>query len=360
MATLTVLGAGYMGSALAALAAERGHDVRLWGTWLDDDLVGPPLRGEPHPRLKLRLPGGVRCFRSVDLPAALAGAEAVVCGVNSDGVLPVFERALPHLPARGPLLSVTKGFLPDGTGRIRRISVRLRELLAPAGKDLAFVAVAGPCKAMEVARGVLTGVVYASEELAVARACAAWLGGPRYLVTPTPDLAGAETCSAFKNAYATASGICDGLQLAGHPEMYNTKALLFAQAIAEIATMTRAMGGRDGTAHGLCGVGDLHVTAAAGRNRTYGERVGRGEPPALVAEEMRRTGELTEGYMALRTGRSLLHQLAAGPDATLAVESFPLLEALHAVVHGGADPASTILGLFAAQQTPCFDPGGGL
>ena len=36
---VTVLGAGYMGSAMAEVAAMRGHDVRLWGTWLDDALV---------------------------------------------------------------------------------------------------------------------------------------------------------------------------------------------------------------------------------------------------------------------------------------------------------------------------------
>jgi glycerol-3-phosphate dehydrogenase (NAD(P)+) len=344
VAVLAVLGAGYMGSALASIAASRGHEVRLWGTWLDDDLVAPPMRGEPHPRLKLRLPPEVRCYASGDLAEVLAGAEAVACAVNSDGVLPVFERAREHLPRAFPLLSVTKGFLPDSTGRIRRISEVLGErILGPAGREASFVAVSGPCKAMEAARGVLTGVVYASEDAAAARRCAGWLDGGHYQVSLSSDLAGAETCSAFKNAFATAGGICDGLQLAGRPEMHNARALLFAEAIREIAAMVVAMGGREGTAYGLAGVGDLHVTAAAGRNRAYGERVGKGERPDLVAEDMRRTGELTEGYMALKTGRELLHQLAA--RGLLEVADFPLLEALHAVVHGGADPAATILGL---------------
>ena len=56
MAVIAILGAGYMGSALAAVAARRQHDVRLWGTWLDDDLVLPIQRGDPHPRLRLTLP----------------------------------------------------------------------------------------------------------------------------------------------------------------------------------------------------------------------------------------------------------------------------------------------------------------
>ena len=163
------------------------------------------------------------------------------------------------------------------------------------------------------------------------------------MVTRTDDLAGVEACSAFKNAYATASGLCDGLELIGHPEMYNTKALLFTQAIREIGLMVAALGGRVGTVHGVAGVGDLHVTAAAGRNRAYGERVGKGEPPAEAAEQMRCTGELTEGYPALKTGWDLLEQqVRAG---LLSGDDFPLLEALHRIVYQDADVATTLASL---------------
>jgi glycerol-3-phosphate dehydrogenase (NAD(P)+) len=330
-----------MGSALAVVAAERGHAVRLWGTWLDDDLVEPALRGEPHPRLKLVLPAGIQVFRSPDLASALHQTDAVVCAVNSDGVVPVFERALPLLPPEGPLLSVTKGFLGSAEGPIERISVALRRrFLRPAGKDRPIVAIGGPCKAMEVARRVGTAVVFASDDLQALGQAAAWLETATYTVTRSSDLAGTETCSAFKNAYATASGLCDGLEQVGHPQMYNTKAMLFSQAIREIARMVVAMGGRRGTAHGLAGVGDLHVTAAAGRNRAYGERVGRGEQPDAVAADMTRTGELTEGYPALETGWRLLQQLARG--GRLAPGDFPLLAALHRIVYGKADVASTL------------------
>jgi glycerol-3-phosphate dehydrogenase (NAD(P)+) len=341
MAVITILGAGYMGSAFAMIAADAGHEVRLWGTWLDDALIEPTRRGDPHPRLKLRLHGGVRTFFSPELAPALEGATTVVCAVKSDGVLPVLERALPHLPPSGPLLSVTKGFLPDEAGTIGRVSVAVRRrLLQPAGKDRPWVAVGGPCKAMEVARRVPTAVIFASEELGVAEAAAGGLESTRYTITRTDDLAGVEACSAFKNAYATASGLCDGLQLAGNPEMHNTRAMLFAQAVREIARMVVALGGNRETAYGLAGVGDLHVTAAAGRNRAYGERVGRGDDPAQAAAEMERSGELTEGYPALQTGWDLLRQQARA--GRLAVEDFPLLAALHAVVYDKEKPATLL------------------
>src|SRR5262249_19710122 len=52
---VTVLGAGYMGSAMAKVAHARGHEVRLWGTWLDEGMLAPVEKGEDHPRLQLSL-----------------------------------------------------------------------------------------------------------------------------------------------------------------------------------------------------------------------------------------------------------------------------------------------------------------
>jgi len=340
---ICVLGAGYMGSALAVIAAARGHRVRLWGTWLDDALVAACSRGEAHPRLRMPLPSGIEVLPGAELDRALRDVEAVVCAVNSDGVLPVLDRALAHLPAEGPWLSVTKGFIPDDSGAMQRISTVVTARLRAAGRSRPFVHIGGPCKAMEVARGVATSVVWASEDAALLARWADALESPSYTISRSDDLAGAETCSAFKNAYATASGLCDGLQKHGHPEMHNTKALLFTQAVQEIVRMVAAMGGRRETALGLCGMGDLHVTAAAGRNRAYGERVGQGEAPDKVAAEMAATGELTEGYPALRTGWQLLQQRIASHELRLL--DFPLLQALHRIVYCSAPVATTLLGL---------------
>src|SRR6185312_2706663 len=102
---VTVLGAGYMGSAMAKVAAMRGHDVRLWGTWLDDALLAPCENGGEHPRLKLALTD-MRIFDSDKLAEALAGAELVVHAVSSEGAVPVMTKAAPHLPDV-PVVSVS-------------------------------------------------------------------------------------------------------------------------------------------------------------------------------------------------------------------------------------------------------------
>src|ERR1700712_1791216 len=94
---ITVLGAGYMGSAMATVARMRGHDVRLWGTWLDGAMLDAVEAGGEHPRLKLRL-DGIATLRSERLEEALRGAELVVHAVSSDGAVPVMTKAAPFLP----------------------------------------------------------------------------------------------------------------------------------------------------------------------------------------------------------------------------------------------------------------------
>ena len=324
---VTVLGAGYMGSAMAEVAAMRGHDVRLWGTWLDDVLVEAVEQGKEHPRLRKKLDARVKPLRSAALAEALDGAELVIHGVSSDGVVPVLTKAAPHLPDV-PILSVTKGFLPGKSGKMDRVDVIASEI---AGRPLRYVHAAGPAKAIEVARRVLTWMFFASADIADARACQAAVGGEHLRVTVSDDIAGAEICSAMKNAYATGLGLWDGLVGA---DCHNARAACFQQAVVEMARLVAAGGGRVETAHGAPGVGDLHVTAAAGRNRAFGERVGKGKPAKTVAAEMLATGELTEGYPAIASAWRWAKERG--------VTDLPLLAALHAIVWEGADVAETL------------------
>ncbi|MGE5850366.1 MAG: glycerol-3-phosphate dehydrogenase, partial [Candidatus Methylomirabilota bacterium] len=78
MGRITILGAGFMGSALTFPATDNGHQVALWGTWLDDHLVEAVGRGEPHPKLRLCVPPGVRVYHHTRLAEALSGADLVV------------------------------------------------------------------------------------------------------------------------------------------------------------------------------------------------------------------------------------------------------------------------------------------
>ncbi|HVJ95111.1 MAG TPA: 3-hydroxyacyl-CoA dehydrogenase NAD-binding domain-containing protein, partial [Labilithrix sp.] len=248
---VTVLGAGYMGSAMAEVAAMRGHDVRLWGTWLDDALIEAVEQGKDHPRLRKKLDLRVTPMRSAALANALDGAELVIFGVSSEGIVPVLTKAAPHLPDV-PILSVTKGFLPGKSGRMERVDVIASEVV---GRPLKYVHAAGPAKAIEVARRVLTWMFFASADIEAAHACARAIGGDHLRITVSDDIAGSTISSAMKNAYATGLGLWDGLVGA---DCHNARAACFQQAVVEMAKLVAVGGGRLETAYGASGVGDLH------------------------------------------------------------------------------------------------------
>jgi glycerol-3-phosphate dehydrogenase (NAD(P)+) len=323
---VTVLGAGYMGSAMAQVAAMRGHDVRLWGTWLDDTLVEAVEKKLDHPRLKMRLDPRIVAVRSGELASALAGAELVVQGVSSEGAVPVMSKAAQHLPDV-PVLSVTKGFLKAASGRMDRVDKVVAETV---GRPVRYVHAAGPAKAFEIARGVLTLMTFAGE-LEDARFCADAMSAEHMRIETSDDIAGAEICSAMKNAYATGLGLFDGLVGA---DCHNARAACFSQGITEMARLVGAGGGRVETVYGAPGVGDLHVTAAAGRNRAFGEGVGKGKPAKQVAAEMLAAGNLTEGYPAIATAWTWA--------AENGVTELPLLAALHAIIWEDAPVATTL------------------
>lgn len=324
MARITILGAGFMGSALTVPATDNGHRVALWGTHLDGHLIEAVRAGRPHPRLGLVLPAGVEAFGPEALAPALAGAELVINAVTSDGIVPVLEKAAPRIPPRVPVLSVSKG-LAERDGRAVTLS------MAVAGvARLRFVTVGGPSKAVELARRVPTAVVYAARDTAARRMARRWLATAYYRIDESDDQRGLEMCSALKNAYAIGIGLCDGLIAAGRAQdMYNTKAAIFTQAVAEMERLVGRVGGRRPTVHGLGGAGDLHVTGMAGRNRIFGELRGAGAPTEEVVEALKARDQLTEGYAAIQWCWRFARERG--------VVRVPLLRALHRIVYEGAD-----------------------
>ena len=85
MGRVTILGAGFMGSALTIPASDNGHRVSLWGTHLDGHLIAALREGRPHPKLGMALPPTVKTFTEEELQSALEGAELVINAVTSYG-----------------------------------------------------------------------------------------------------------------------------------------------------------------------------------------------------------------------------------------------------------------------------------
>ena len=118
MATVTIIGAGMMGSALAFPARENGHRVCLVGTPLDRDIIAQCKLTNKHPKLPLPFPNGAEYYQLEDLPALLKDTDVVIGGVSSFGVNWFAEEILPILPDGMRVLSVTKGLLDTDDGKL--------------------------------------------------------------------------------------------------------------------------------------------------------------------------------------------------------------------------------------------------
>jgi len=343
--TVTILGAGFMGAAATYPLSARGHRVRLWGTWLDDALISAVRDGLPHPRLGTELPKQAAFFDPGDLDAALHGADACFLAVTSEGFLPVLEAFLQQAPSPIPVFSFTKGLVVVD-GAARRLSDVGREMMRARfpGVTPSWSAVGGPVKAAELAREVPTASVYGcAEGEAAGRGDCGMIKSfetEYYRLSVTDDVAGVELCAAYKNAYAVAMGIADGLYEQSRGNMYhNLKSLLFTQAVREIASIVTVAGGQQETVFDLAGVGDLYVTAASGRNRELGYRVGQGDSAAAAYQEMFAAGRVAEGYHAVSLGAKFARETGLNLE-----QDAPLLLELEKLVAGSVDAQTAISG----------------
>ncbi|HEY4158122.1 MAG TPA: hypothetical protein VGM29_08490 [Polyangiaceae bacterium] len=279
MATIAILGAGMMGSALTTPLVDRGHSLRLIGTHLDTEIIGALKAGREHPTLKLPLSPQIQGYFHDELPQALESVDALALGVSSAGVEWASQILLPFLRPRLPILMVSKGLAWHGEKLV--ILPDLLQTRWPRELELHPVAVAGPCIAGELARREQTCVLFTSRSASATAAWAALARGPYYHVFPSDDPIGSEVCAALKNAFAMGIGFAAGLheargQLAGSIAMHNYEAALYAQSIHEMKRVIALLRGEPETAAGLAGAGDLNVTCNGGRTGRFGRWLGLG------------------------------------------------------------------------------------
>ncbi|MBQ7623566.1 MAG: glycerol-3-phosphate dehydrogenase, partial [Bacteroidales bacterium] len=101
--TITIIGAGMMGSALAFPAAENGNEVRLVGTHLDRDIIRNCLKCGKHPKFDLPFPNGVKYYQIEDWKEAAKGADFIIGGVSSFGVDWFLDTVLSELDPSVPV-----------------------------------------------------------------------------------------------------------------------------------------------------------------------------------------------------------------------------------------------------------------
>ncbi|XWN29644.1 MAG: glycerol-3-phosphate dehydrogenase [Devosia sp.] len=334
MATILILGAGVMGSAIAVPAADNGHSVRLAATPLDGAILTALTRSrDDHPRLGAPLPSAIEPVDAADLTAEdAAAADLIILGVSSPGI-PWAVDTLARLEAGVPVALVTKGLVDNGEARPLTYAQALPQLLAERGITLpALVGIGGPCIARELAERRPTAVVYSGAPMEAAHQVRQLFQTPYYQIATSEDFVGIEACAAMKNFFTIGvSAMLGQHQRDGEP-MKNPVAAAFQQAVDELEALAVWIGGQPGTAYGLSGVGDLHVTVGGGRNSRLGQMLGAGQTVAGAMNGPLQ-GETVEGVDVGRVlGPALRAAFTAGE---LDAGGFPLATAIIAAAESG-------------------------
>jgi len=265
-----VVGAGSWGTAFTHVLRERGHDVVL------------ACHHEEQARAINETGRNPRSLPQVDLHGVEACAAAAAPGDVDIVVVAVPSRAFAGvaaaLPGGAPVLSLTKGLDPASG---ERLSTLVR------GRSVAVLS--GPNMAEEIAVGLPTAAVIASDDGFLAGQLQHAVNSTVFRAYVNQDVIGVELCAAAKNVIALAAGAVDGLDLGD-----NAKASLVTRGLAEMARLGEAAGARPETFAGLAGMGDLIVTCWSrhGRNRRAGELIAQGSTPD---EALAAIGQTVEG-----------------------------------------------------------------
>jgi glycerol-3-phosphate dehydrogenase (NAD(P)+) len=308
-----VLGAGAWGTTFAAVLADAGCDVTVWGR--DTAVCEEIARDHRNERY---LPGvdlPARVTADADPAAAVAGADVVAVAVPSQSARAILAPLAGALAPGSVVVSLMKGV---ELATDRRMSEVIAESLDLPADRVAVLS--GPNLAAEIAARQPTATVVAATDPHAAERVAAACATGYFRPYTNDDVVGVELCGAVKNVIALAVGISQGRGLG-----YNTMATVITRGLVEITRLGQALGARAETFPGLAGMGDLMATCASpdSRNHKLGLHIGRG---MTLDEAIAATGGTAEGVKSSRSVLDLAER--AGVD-------MPITHAVVQVLHEG-------------------------
>ena len=329
MAIITVVGAGMMGSAITFPAADNGNTIRIVGTPLDREIIDHARQTGEHLTLKRKMPAGITYYQFEQVTEAMQGADLLIGGVSSFGLDWFIENVIPLIPESLPVLSITKGMVHVGGGKL----VSYPEIYAArTDKKISFNAVGGPCTSYELADHDPTEVTFCGHDIEQLRWIRSLFETDYYHVSLSTDVRGVECAVAMKNAYALGVSLAIGMSYKREGrqfEHYNSQAALFGQAVREmIRLLDVCEGGPDNI---TLGAGDLYVTVFGGRTRRIGTLLGEGIPFDEAMETLKGV-TLESIVIASRTAEAVKALIAAGKADEA---DYPLLMHIDELINGG-------------------------
>ena len=195
------------------------------------------------------------------------------------------------------------------------------------GAGRCHAVVSGPTFAKELASQSPTAITVAANSKSYANTVVNLLHSERFRTYVSDDIRGVQFGGAFKNIYAIAAGISDGLNFGA-----NARVAVITRGLAELMRLGEVLDVQAETLMGLSGVGDLILTCTddQSRNRRFGLGLGQGQSVSCVLAEI---GQSVEGIVATEVAFKLAEKHNV---------SMPIVEQVHRVINDAASPAEAV------------------
>lgn len=307
--SVTVLGDGSWGTAVATILANNGYQVLIWcyNPQIAQTINSQHLNNHYLPGITLH----ENIHATTDFAYALQQSSIIFEAVPVKFLRTILTQAQSHAHAQHTWVVLSKGI----EQQTLLVPTQIIDDVIGQGTKVVF---SGPSFAHDVVRKHMTAAVVASHDQQAAQQIQRMVRNDYILPVISDDVMGVQVSSAIKNVVALGMGLLDG---AGYTD--NTKALFITRGLQELSHLVHAVGGHQETVYGYAGVGDLILTCMGNhsRNVAVGRKLARGSTIASFEQE---TGSIPEGI----TTAAAIYQLSKKLNLAL-----PLCTGVYRVVH---------------------------
>ncbi len=290
--TVSVLGAGAWGTALSVLLADNGYDVVLWcyEPTVVKEIESNYTNNNFLPNIKL----SEKIRPTLDLQVAFESSQYLFEAIPVKHIRSVLDLAKPYVLKNHKFIVTSKG--------IEQETVMLPSQIVcdVFGLNSQVVSVGGPNFAKNLAAKMLTACVVASKDVELANQVSKALKNDYFKPYISSDIIGVQVGGALKNVFALAAGIAHSLECSE-----NTIAFLMTRCLLEMAQWVRYFNGRQETAYGLSGFGDLFLTCSStvSKNFKFGRMLGQGYSLNELSQQF---AAIPEGVNTLQTIKKII------------------------------------------------------
>ena len=321
--SLTIIGAGAWGSALAIILSDKFDEIFL----IDRDQEIIKKLGKQHPVLSKPFTNNITLNHDI---SSVAKSEGILIATPSYAFSDILEKIKVHLNPHHHIAWVTKGFDTHN-------ECFLHETFNKILPTYKACIISGPTFATEIVEKEPAAIVVASKDKKTRDFWASTIQTNTLRAYTNTDIIGVQVGGSVKNILAIAAGIASGLGFGA-----NTQAALITRGLAEMTRLGVALGAEKLTFQGLSGMGDLVLTCSddLSRNRRFGKELANDNSTDKALSNI---GATVEGFNVLR----LVIKIAKKHQIEM-----PICEQVLAVVEGSKTPTDAVSDLLLRKPNP--------